>query len=85
MQQKIGVVEELKQRTVAIAGKIGRYQKRLHRFRQNSTFQNNQRQFHNELNQIKKEKNVMMISLRLKNRKCLGETFGVSQYTITGM
>ena len=46
------VIEELKQRIVAIAAKIRRYQERVNRFRQNRTFQNNQKkQFYRELNQ----------------------------------
>ena len=43
--------EELKQRIVAIAAKVRRYQGRVDRFRQNRMFQNNQRQFYRELNQ----------------------------------
>ena len=39
------VIEELKQRTG-----IKRYQERVGRFRQNRMSQNNQRQFHRELN-----------------------------------
>ena len=45
------VVEELKQRIVAIAAKVRRYQERVDRFRKNRMFQNNQRQFCRELNQ----------------------------------
>ena len=45
------VIEELKQRIVAIAGKVRRYQGRVDSFRQNRMFQNNQRQFYRELNQ----------------------------------
>ena len=45
------VIEELKQRIVAIAAKVRRYQERVDRFRQNRMFQNNQRQFYRELNQ----------------------------------
>ena len=45
------VIEELKQRIVAIAAKVKRYQERVDRFRQNRMFQNNQRQFYRELNQ----------------------------------
>ena len=45
------VIEELKQRVVAIAAKIRRYQERVDRFRQNRMFQNYQRQFYRELNQ----------------------------------
>ena len=44
-------IEELKQRLVAIAAKVGRHQERVDRFRQNRMFQNNQRQFYRELNQ----------------------------------
>ena len=36
---------------MAIAAKIRRYQERVDRFKQNSMFQNNQRQFYRELNQ----------------------------------
>ena len=43
------VIEDLKQRIVAIAAKVKRYQE--DRFRQNRMFQNNQRQFYRELNQ----------------------------------
>ena len=45
------VIEELKQRIVAVAAKVRRYQKRVHSSRQNRMFQNNQRQFYRELNQ----------------------------------
>ena len=45
------VIEELKQRLVAIAAKIRRYQETVDSFRQNRMFQNNQRQFYRELNQ----------------------------------
>ena len=45
------VIEELKQRVVAIAAKVRRYQERVDRFRQNRMFQNYQRQFYRELNQ----------------------------------
>ena len=45
------VIEELKQRIVAIAAKVRRYQERVEKFRQNRMFQNNQRQFYRELNQ----------------------------------
>lgn len=43
-------------------------------------FQNNQRQFHRELNQG--EKYVKMRNLMPKNRKNLGGTFGISQMSI---
>ena len=45
------VIEELKQRILAIAAKVSRYQERVDRFKQNRMFQNNQRQFYRELNQ----------------------------------
>ena len=45
------IIEELKQRTVATAAKVRRYQERVDRFRQNRIFQNNQSHFHRELNQ----------------------------------
>ena len=45
------VIEELKQRIVAIAAKVRSYQERADRFRQDRIFQNNQRQFYSELNQ----------------------------------
>ena len=45
------ITEELKQKTVAIAAKVRRYQERVDRFRQNRMFQNNQRQLYRELNQ----------------------------------
>ena len=43
--------EELKQKIVVIAAKVRRYQERVDRFRQNSMFQNKQRQFYREFNQ----------------------------------
>ena len=43
------LIEELKQRIVAIAANV-RYQERVDRFRQNRMFQNNQRHFYSELN-----------------------------------
>ena len=39
------VIEELKQRFIAIAAKVRWYQERVDRFRQDRMFQNNQRQF----------------------------------------
>ena len=45
------VIEELKQRFVAIAVNVRRYQERLSRFSQNRIFQNNQREFYRKLNQ----------------------------------
>ena len=45
------IIEQLKQRIVAIAAKVRRYQERLDRFRQNRMSQSNQRQFYKELNQ----------------------------------
>ena len=45
------VVEELKQKITAIAAKVRKYQGRVHSYRQNRLFENNQRQFHRELDQ----------------------------------
>ena len=45
------VIEELKQRIVAIAAKVRRYREMVYRFRHNRMFQNNQKQFYRELNQ----------------------------------
>ena len=45
------VIEELKQRILAIAAKVSRYQERVDRFTQSRIFQNNQKQFYWELNQ----------------------------------
>ena len=45
------VIEELKQRIVAIAAKVRRYQERVDRFRLNRICENNQRQFYREFNQ----------------------------------
>ena len=45
------VIEELKQRFVAIAVNVRRYQESLGRFSQNRIFQNNQREFYRKLNQ----------------------------------
>ena len=45
------VIEELKQRFVAIVVNVRRYQERLGRFSQNRIFQNNQREFYRKLNQ----------------------------------
>ena len=78
------VIEELKQRITAIAGKVRRYQGRVDSYRQNRLFGNNQRQFYRELDQ-EKEREVMMISLRLKNRNSFGETYVVSLQTIRMM
>ena len=43
------VIEELKQRITAIAAKVRRYQGRVHSYRQNRLFENNQRQFYRKL------------------------------------
>ena len=45
------VVEQLKQRITAIAGKVRRYQGRVDSYRQNRLFENNQRQFYRKLDQ----------------------------------
>ena len=51
MVKPMGVVtEELKQRIVATAANIRKYQERVDRFSQNRMFQNNQKQFYRELN-----------------------------------
>ena len=76
------VVEELKQRITAIAAKVRRYQGRVDSYRQNRLFENNQRQFHRQLDE---EEGVMMISLLLKNQNSFGETYGVSLQTIRRM
>ena len=65
------VIEELKQRITAIAAKVRRYQGRVDSYRQNRLFGNNQRQFYRELDQ-EKEREVMMISLWLKNQNSFG-------------
>ena len=58
------VIQEMKQRIVAIAAKVRSYQERVDGFRENRMFQNNQRQLFRE---FRKEKNVMRISQMLKN------------------
>ena len=45
------VIEELIERITAIAAKVRRYQGRVDSYRQNSLFENNQRQFYRELDQ----------------------------------
>ena len=45
------VIEELKQRITAIAGKVKRYQGQVGSYRQNRIFENNKRQFYRELDQ----------------------------------
>ena len=45
------VIEELKQRIIAIAVKVRKYQQRVDTYRQNKLFENNQRQFYRELDQ----------------------------------
>ena len=42
----------MKQRIIATAAKVRRYQERVDRFSQNRMFQNNQRQFYRKLNQV---------------------------------
>ena len=70
------LIEELNQRITAIAAKVRRYQGWVYSYRQNRLFENNQKQFYRELD--KKKKDVMMISLSLKNRNSFGETYGVN-------
>ena len=48
------VIEELKQRIIAVAAKVKRYQGRVHSYRQNRLFEINQRQFYRELDQEEK-------------------------------
>ena len=45
------VIEELKQRIIAIAAKVRKYQGRVDSYKQNRLFENNQRQFYRELDQ----------------------------------
>ena len=45
------VIEELKQTIAAIAAKVRRYQGRVDRYRQNRLFENNLRQFYEELDE----------------------------------
>ena len=67
------LVEELKQRITAIAAKIRRYQGQVVI---KGSFIGNY---------IRKKKNVIMISLWLKNQNSFGETYGVSLPTIRRM
>ena len=62
-------------RITAVAAKVRRYQGRVDSYKQNRLFENNQRQFYRELDQ---KKDVMMISLWLKNQNSFGKTYGVS-------
>ena len=64
------VIEELKQRVTAIPAKVRRCQGSVDSYRQNKLFENNQRQLYRELDH--EEKDVMMISLCLKNRNSFG-------------
>ena len=64
------VIEELRQRITAIAAKVRRYQGSVDSYRQNKLFENNQRQLYRELDH--EEKDVMMISLCLKNQNSFG-------------
>ena len=73
-------IEELKQRNTA---KVRRYQGRVDIYRQNRLFEKNQMQFYRGLAQEKRD--VMMISLWLKNRNSFGETYGVSLQNIRRM
>ena len=50
------VVEELKQRIIAIAAKVRRYQGRVDSYRQKRLFENNQRQFYKELDQAEERR-----------------------------
>ena len=77
------VVEELKQRIIATAAKVRRYQGWVDSYRQNRLFENNQRHFYRKLYQ--EEEAVMMISMWLKNRNSFGETYGVSLQIIRRM
>ena len=47
------VIEELKQKITAIAAKVRRYQGWVDSYRQNRLFENNQRQFYRELDQVR--------------------------------
>ena len=48
------VIEELKRRITAIAAKVRRYQGRVDSYRQNTLFENNQSQFHREVDREEK-------------------------------
>ena len=45
------IIEEVKQRIIAIAAKVRRYQVRVDSYTQNRLFENNQHQFYKELDQ----------------------------------
>ena len=51
------VIEEMKQKILAITAKVRRYQERVDRFRLNRMFQNNQRQFYKEFNEEREKCN----------------------------
>ena len=63
---------------------VRRYQGRVDSYRQNRLFENNQRQFYRELDH-EKEREVIMISLWLKNRNSFGEAYGVRLQIIRRM
>ena len=79
------VIEELKQRITAIAAKVRRCQGQVDSCRQNRLFENNQRLFYRELDQEEEKKDMMMISLWLKNRNGFGEIYGVNLQIIRRM
>ena len=77
------VIEELKQRITAIPAKVRRHHGSVDTYRQNRLFESNKDSFKG--NKIRKKRDVMMITLWLKNRKRFEETNGVSLQTIRRM
>ena len=76
-------IEVLKQRITAFAAKVGRYQGRVHSYRQNKLFENNQRQFYRELDQ--EEERCDHDQPMAEESKQLWETYGVSLQIIRRM
>ena len=77
------VIEELKLRITAIAAKFRRYQERVDSYRQNRLFENNQRQFYRDLDQVGERCDDDQTVA--EESKQFWETYGVSLQTIRRM
>ena len=70
------VVEEFKQRITAISSKVRRYQRSVDSYRQNTLFENNQRQFYRELDQ-EEERNDDDRPVVEESKQCWGNIWSL--------
>ena len=60
-REKLAIqLEEINQKVLATEGRLKRYRQRVKQYRQNTTFQNNERKFHQQLGDCNKRNNNQM-------------------------